>query len=246
MPMTAQAVQQLYVAYFNRPADTLGLAYWTGKPAAQASAAFASSAEYANTYAGMSNAQIVNAIYTNLFGRAAEPTGITYWGGLLQSGAISVSNAVTQIAGGAQGTDLAAYNSKVTAATAFTAGLVTTAQIVGYSGTTANNAAKAWMNGITDAATATAATVATVLYASIATVVAAATTTTATASAITLTVGADTGTSFTGTSGDNTFDASGFFNAPTGTFIQTLGNGDSKVFGDFVKLCQIFITGGGI
>ncbi len=43
MSMTATQAQQLYVAYFNRPADTLGLAYWTGKPAAQASAAFASS-----------------------------------------------------------------------------------------------------------------------------------------------------------------------------------------------------------
>jgi S-layer protein len=225
--MTATQAQQLYVAYFNRPADTLGLAYWTGKPAATASAAFASSAEYANTYAGMSTAARVDAIYTNLFGRSAEPAGLTYWGGLIESGQVTVSNAVTQIAAGAQGTDLVAYNSKVTAATAFTAGLVTTAQIVGYSGTTANNAAKAWMNGITDAATATAATVATVLNASIATVVAAATTTTATASAITLTIGADTGASFTGTSGDNTFDASGFFNAPTATFIQTLGNGDS-------------------
>jgi len=189
MPMTAQEVQKLYVAYFNRPADTLGLAFWMNSTPAAASAAFSTSAEYAATYAGMSNAQVVSAIYTNLFGRAAEPAGITYWGGLLQSGAISVSNAVTQIAGGAQGTDLAAYNSKVTAATAFTTALDTSAEIVGYSGTTANNAAKAWMNGITDAASATAATVATVLNASIGTVVAAATT--AGGSTVALTTGVD-------------------------------------------------------
>jgi hypothetical protein len=53
MPMTAQAAQQLYVAYFNRPADALGLAYWMTKDAAAASTAFASSAEYAATYAGI-------------------------------------------------------------------------------------------------------------------------------------------------------------------------------------------------
>ncbi len=93
MPMTATQAQQLYVAYFNRPADTLGLAYWMTKDAAAASAAFAASTEYAATYAGMSTAARVDAIYTNLFGRPAEPAGLTYWGGLIESGLISVSNA---------------------------------------------------------------------------------------------------------------------------------------------------------
>ena len=140
--MSANAVQKLYVAYFNRPADTLGLNYWVsvvnaaGGNTAAVSAAFASSTEYAATYAGMSTAARVDAIYTNLFGRGAEPAGLTYWGGLIESGRISISNAVTQIANGAQGTDLTAYNNKVTAATAFTAALDTTAEIVAYSGTT--------------------------------------------------------------------------------------------------------------
>lgn len=53
MPMTATQAQQLYVAYFNRPADTLGLAFWMTKDAASASASFAASTEYATTYAGM-------------------------------------------------------------------------------------------------------------------------------------------------------------------------------------------------
>jgi hypothetical protein len=167
----------------------------------------------------MSNAQVVSAIYTNLFGRAAEPAGITYWGGLLQSGAISVSNAVTQIAGGAQGTDLAAYNSKVTAATAFTTALDTSAEIVGYSGTTANNAAKAWMNGITDAASATAATAATVLNASIATVVAAGSTSSLTT--VALTTGVDA------ISGSASQVVTGIDNAGGVTGGQTFNTGDA-------------------
>jgi hypothetical protein len=172
MPMTAQAAQQLYVAYFNRPADALGLAYWMTKDAAAASAAFSTSAEYAATYAGMSTVARVDAIYNNLFGRSAEPAGLTYWGLLIEQGRISISDAVTQIAGGAQGTDKVAYNNKVTAATAFTTALDTTAEIVGYSGTAANNAAKAWLTGVTTDATLAAATTTAALNASIATAVA--------------------------------------------------------------------------
>jgi len=177
--MTANAVQKLYVAYFNRPADTVGLNYWVsvvnaaGGSTTAVSAAFASSAEYAATYAGLSTAARVDAIYTNLFGRSAEPVGLTYWSQLIESGRISISNAVTQIAGGAQGADLVAYNSKVSAAESFTTALNTTAEIVGYSGTTANNAAKVWLSGIRDVATQTAAVVPAVLDASVATVVAA-------------------------------------------------------------------------
>ena len=201
MSMTATQAQQLYVAYFNRPADTLGLAFWTGKPAAEASAAFASSPEYAATYAGMSTAARVDAIYNNLFGRSAEPTGLTYWGNLIDRGLISVSNAVTQIANGAQGTDLTAYNNKVTAATAFTVALDTTAEIVAYSGTTANVAAKAWLSGITTDATLTAATTTAALNASVATVTAAAVVVTA---PVALTTSVD---NLPGTAGNDTFIA---------------------------------------
>jgi hypothetical protein len=169
--MTATQAQQLYVAYFNRPADVLGLAYWTGKPAAEASAAFASSAEYAATYAGMSTAARVDAIYQNLFGRSAEVSGLNYWGNLIDRGLISISNAVTQIAGGAQGTDLTAYNNKVTAASSFTSALDTSAEIVGYDGTAANNAAKVWLSGITTDATLVAATTQAALDAAVTAVV---------------------------------------------------------------------------
>ena len=220
--MTVAAVQKLYVAYFNRPADTLGLNYWVsvvaanGGSTALVSAAFASSAEYAATYAGMSTAARVDAIYNNLFGRSAEPTGLTYWGNLIERGLISVSNAVTQIANGAQGTDLTAYNNKVTAATAFTAALDTTAEIVAYSGTTANNAAKVWLTGITTDATLTAATATTALNASIASVVTVGSTVAGSSFALT-----DKVDVLTGTAGNDTFTAD----------IATLGAGDSIVGG---------------
>lgn len=154
-------IQQLYVAYFNRPADTAGLAYWEtvvegakGSTAA-VSAAFAASAEYQSTFSGMTSAQIVNAVYMNLFGRPAETAGQTYWANLLTNGQITIDQVVTQIAAGAQGTDATAYADKVAAATAFTSALGTTNA---YSGTAANVAAKAFLSGIVDNASLAAAT----------------------------------------------------------------------------------------
>ena len=171
MGIYTAAVQKLYVAYFNRPADALGLNYWesvvtaAGGSTTAVSAAFAASPEYAATYAGMSTAARVDAIYQNLFGRPAELAGLTYWGLAIDQGKVTVSAAVTAIAAGAQGTDLVAYNNKVTAATAFTTALDTTAEIVAYSGVTANAAAKTWLTGVTTDASLTAATATTALNA---------------------------------------------------------------------------------
>ncbi|GAB3460188.1 S-layer protein RsaA [Massilia terrae] len=159
---TAQ-IQALYVAYFNRPADAAGLSYWDGVitankgSTAAVSAAFAASAEYKAAYAGMDAYHVIATVYQNLFGHQPDTPGLNYWGQLLLNGKITVDNAVTQIAAGAQGTDLKAYNDKVAAATAFTNGLTTTAQQLGYSGDYANQQAKGWMATIVDDATLAAA-----------------------------------------------------------------------------------------
>lgn len=178
MGIYTAAVQKLYVAYFNRPADYLGLQYWEGVLTANGgntapiSQSFSTSAEYIATYAGMTNAQVVNQVYMNLFGRGADDiAGLTFWSNHLTNGTLSVSNVVTAIAAGARGSDLTAYNNKVAAATSFTAALDTTAEVIGYDGAGANNAAKLWMSGITTDASLVAATAPTALNASIATVV---------------------------------------------------------------------------
>jgi hypothetical protein len=151
-----QAIQKLYVAYFNRPADTAGLTYWEdvverlGGDTAPVSAAFAAEHEYRDLYAGMSNGDIVNQVYLNLFGRAAEDAGKAYWAALLDKGAITIDQVVTTIAAGALGSDAVAYANKVSAAGAFTAALDTLAEQQGYDGAAANALAKAFMAGITD------------------------------------------------------------------------------------------------
>jgi len=216
MPMTATQVQQLYVAYFNRPADYLGQEYWKTQDATAAAKAFAASAEYAATYAGMDVGARVNAIYQNLFGHAADLPGLTYWSNQLQSGKLTIADVVVAVSNGAQGTDKAAYDAKVSAATAFTTALDTTAEVTGYSGTAANNAAKAWLAGINSAAQATAATATAALNATVTNVVSA----TSTAASVALTTATET---LTGSSSNDVYTA---VDASTDTQ-DTLNSGDS-------------------
>jgi hypothetical protein len=123
---TETTVQKLYVAYFSRPADVAGLAYWnnilTSNPDGyqMISANFASSAEYKAMYAGQDNRAVVSTVYEHLFGRPAETAGVDYWAKMLDQNVITVDNVVTQIAAGAQSTDKIAYDGKVAVAAVFT------------------------------------------------------------------------------------------------------------------------------
>lgn len=88
MAITSAQVQQLYVAYLGRAADKAGLDYWLGElnatPATitleQVRANFVNEQpEYANAYAGLSREDTIVKIYNNLFGRAPDAEGLTYW-----------------------------------------------------------------------------------------------------------------------------------------------------------------------
>jgi hypothetical protein len=153
-------VEQLYVAYFSRPADPAGLSYWANVLSTdpngyqKISASFSASQEYKDTYAGMDNSAIVSAVYSHLFGRPAEAAGVSYWADLLNQHKITIDNVVTQIANGAQSTDLFAYNAKVAVAGAFTARVDTPAEQTAYSGTAANKIAVDYLAGVKDLQTA--------------------------------------------------------------------------------------------
>jgi hypothetical protein len=140
-------VQKLYVAYFSRPADSAGLSFWTNVLATdpsgyqKISAAFSTSAEYKAAYANMDNRAVVDAIYNHLFGRAAETAGVDFWSHALDTKAMTVDNMVTQVASGALGSDLLAYNAKVAVSTAFTERLDLPNEVQAYSGDHANHIA---------------------------------------------------------------------------------------------------------
>ncbi|WP_288381749.1 DUF4214 domain-containing protein [uncultured Massilia sp.] len=167
MAVYTEAIQKLYVAYFNRPADYEGLAHWERVLTANngninfVSSFFAQSNEYKDQNVGKSYFQIVNQIYQNLFNRDADVQGLEFWADKLRTGTFTVDQIVKVIADTASdaGTDKdkTTYANKVTAATAFTAELNTASEIIGYGGTAANNAAKIWLSGIGSTASLNAA-----------------------------------------------------------------------------------------
>ena len=207
MATTETAIQQLYVAYYNRPGDPAGLAFWkgvvdgAGGDLSAVSAAFASSTEYMQAYGGKSNEAVVNTVYRNLFGRDGEPEGVKYWAKALDDRIFTVDAVVTEIAKGAQNADLVAYNNKVKYATAFTNALDLHPERAAYNGDDALAFAKQLTSAVTtDASLATAtanleASTAAFVAASKAPIV------------FTLTANADTGTAFKGGGGNDTFNA---------------------------------------
>ena len=206
-------VQQLYIAYFGRPADTIGQAYWAAQiDAANGSiasviAGFSASAESAALFGNKSSIDKVTAIYQNAFGRAPEPTGLAFWVAELDSGRVSQAQASWTIQQNAGPGDAAAVQNKLTAAQAFTAQLDTTAEITGYQGAAAADSARAFLKAVTaDNATATAA------VSGAAAAVVAATATGLTGATFTLTTGVD---NFVGDAGNNVFVGG---NGATNTF----------------------------
>lgn len=157
-------VQQLYIAYFGRPADPVGQNYWaTQIDAANGSiasliAGFSASTESAALFGNKSTIDKVTAIYQNAFGRAPEPAGLAYWVAQLDSGKVSQAQASWTIQQSAGPGDAAAVQNKLTAAQAFTAQIDTTAEIQGYQGAAAADSARKFLAAVTqDNATATAA-----------------------------------------------------------------------------------------
>jgi len=127
MAVTATQVQNLYLAYFGRPAEPAGLTYWTAQTSAtvdQVSAAFAQQTEYTATYGSLTRLQTIEKLYQNLFGRSAQSNELTYWN---NSADVSVSKMALALTNGATGTDRLTLDNKVQFAASVTSTLSSTA-----------------------------------------------------------------------------------------------------------------------
>ena len=85
-------VARLYVAAFGRNADSAGMIQQyaglrAGETLAQLGDGFVASAEFANRYGTVSNADYVNALYQNVLGRAGDTSGVAFYNGALARGA---------------------------------------------------------------------------------------------------------------------------------------------------------------
>ncbi len=84
-------VMRLYLAYFLREPDVVGLHHWVtnrrnGMSLQQISDAFAASPEFIGRYGSLSNAEFIELVYQNVMGRGSDGSGREYWTGRLASG----------------------------------------------------------------------------------------------------------------------------------------------------------------
>lgn len=124
----SNTVQELYLAYYGRPADVDGLKYWEAKILENGGnlssiiGAFSNTPEAVALYgASVTIDARIDAIYENLLGRHAEQGGLDYWRGQVESGAQTLDSLTLAIMNGAQGNDLLVLQNKLAVASAFTA-----------------------------------------------------------------------------------------------------------------------------
>jgi hypothetical protein len=179
----ATVVQQLYLSYFGRPADTTGLANFEAALAAAdapsdiASLAqaygsnaavkslidsFGTSAESQALYGSGTTTQFVSAIFQNVLDRAPASGGLDFWVNSIDSGSLTKGDAALSIMAGAlsnnsaQGvSDAALVNAKIAVAAQFTASIGNAAEVTAYSGSAAATAARGMMGQVMASTTAT-------------------------------------------------------------------------------------------
>lgn len=161
-------VQHIYVGYFGRPADVGGLDFYSkvllgaGAPTtivgigqaydsnAQVKSvvdSFGTSAESAALYPG-DNGQFIDALYRNLFNRAADQAGKDFWVNALDKKLMTRASAAIQLMAGAGGSDITIISNKTGAAASFTTRLATPVQQAGYSGLDANAIVRTLLGGV--------------------------------------------------------------------------------------------------
>ena len=131
MATTSAQIQQLYVAYLGRAADKAGLDYWLAATNSTDTTPAkltlddlrtnftTQQTEYTSVYGGLTREETVVKIYNNLFGRAPDADGLTYW---TTGGGASVSTdlLLTSFINGASADDSKVVTNKVLVAEVYT------------------------------------------------------------------------------------------------------------------------------
>jgi len=154
-------VQELFIAYFGRPADPVGLAFYADALDAETTtvadiATSFSTSEEAQSIIELGTDAFLAAVYMQAFSRAydnATAADGTFWADAINDGSTTKELAMVQILGGAQNSDVLAVSNKVEVAQTYTAEVM--AEEKDFSGATATTAAVA----VLAAVTASAATV---------------------------------------------------------------------------------------
>ena len=104
-------VQKVYIAYYGRAADPVGLAYWEDRlttvngDLASIMNSFGTSPEATVLFGSLTNTNKVNALYQQMFGRDADIAGLIYYSGELTAGTMTAVSIAQNIFDGASGAD---------------------------------------------------------------------------------------------------------------------------------------------
>ncbi len=116
MSAQEETVQSAYIAYYGRPADVGGLAWWANALAESGGNlesiidAFGTSAEFESRFGALSAEALITNLYQQMFDRDPDAAGLAYYAELLASGARSLQSIALDILYGAQGADTEALN----------------------------------------------------------------------------------------------------------------------------------------
>ena len=116
--MSTEIIHQIYITYYQRPADPAGLAYWQDQLNANGggeagvngvAAAFANAPESMALYGNQTLAQKISAIYLAVFERVASADEVAYW----EASGFNAAQIGFAIVNGAQDDDLRTLTKKV-------------------------------------------------------------------------------------------------------------------------------------
>lgn len=147
-------IQGIYIALFGRPADPVGLNFWSGvtnngSDLAKLVGQLTAAKEYTDRFTGMDNEKIINSIYQSLFGRDADSEGMTFFTNALKNGTQTIETIAINILDGAQGSDKALIEGKIAAADLFTTHLDQQIEIDAYAGNPAAAVGRDYITSIT-------------------------------------------------------------------------------------------------
>lgn len=120
------AVQQLYVGYLGRAADSAGQQFWANAIAngtatiASVATGFTLSAEYKAAYGGLTTDALVEKVYNNVLGRTPDAEGKAFWVAALASGKVTADTLVATIVTNLGALDQQTINNKVFVAQTYT------------------------------------------------------------------------------------------------------------------------------
>lgn len=119
-------VHRAYIAYYDRPGDPAGVDYWKNRLAGDPGgldalmSEFASSAEAVARYGHMTDEELLQTLYEQLFGREMDEEGRAYYTAELAAGTTTPDQLIMDVIKGAQHTDAAMIANKVELARYFT------------------------------------------------------------------------------------------------------------------------------